>query len=101
MTHPVCHVYPLQRFLYALSTLSGWHASAIGQRQLYIFRNAKVSDQVEALEDESDLLIANARAISEVQVSNLFAVKRVASTGWCIEQANDRQQRRLATARGP
>ena len=41
---------------------------AVGQRQLNILVDRQVADQVEALKDKPDLLVADARTLGEVQV---------------------------------
>jgi len=39
--------------------------AAIGERQLHVFVHSEVADQVERLKDESNLTIANARALAD------------------------------------
>ena len=73
--------------------------SAISQRQLDVFENRQVADQIEALENESDLAIANSRALRERKIRHLVPFERVTSVRWRVEQAEDRQQRRFAAAR--
>ena len=45
----------------------GAHA-AIGQRKLHILEHGQIADQIEALEDESDLAVADAGAIRERKI---------------------------------
>ena len=53
------------------------HAVAIGERQLDILVYGEVADQVETLEDEADLAVANARAVAEIQIRHRLAVQVV------------------------
>src|SRR6267143_2894467 len=48
--------------------------SAICQRQLDVFVNGQIADQIKTLENETDLAIANARPIGERQVCDLSAL---------------------------
>ena len=71
----------------------------IGERQLDVLVNGEVADQVEALEDEADLLVADARAVGEVEILDRLAVQQVTATAGRVEQSDDGQQRRFAAAR--
>ena len=75
------------------------HPGTVGERQLDVFVNREIADQIEALEDEADLLVADARPLGEIQVLRRVAVQRIAAAGGRIEQPDDRQQRRFAAAR--
>ena len=75
----------------------GAHA-AIGQRELDVLKHGQVADQVEALEDEPDLAVADAGAIREREVRNLGALERVAAARWRVEQAEDGEQGGFAAA---
>ncbi len=72
---------------------------AIGQRQLDVFENGEVADQVKALEDEADLAIADAGAIRKRKIRDLGSLERIAAARWCVEQAKDGEQGRFAAAR--
>jgi hypothetical protein len=91
------HADALKRFLHPLAPLLGGHA-AIGERQLDVLVHGEIADQVERLEDEADLLVADAGAIGEGEVGDLLLVQPIAAFRRGIEQPEDRQQRRLATA---
>ena len=94
------HADLLERRHHALLALGRLHA-AIGERQLDVLVDGEVANQVEALEDEPDLAVAHARALGERQVGDRLAVQDVLALGRRVEQAEDRQQRRLAAARRP
>ena len=70
--------------------------AAIGQRQLDVFENGEITDEVEALKDETDLAIANARAFRKRKVRDFAAFERVAAIRRRVEQAEDREERRLS-----
>src|SRR5712691_5574991 len=97
MLRAMAHANALQRISYTFLPLAGVHA-AIGQGQLHIFINRKVADQIEALKDETNLAIANARALGHREVFNGLLIKHVFAIAWRIEQAEYRQQGRLPTA---
>src|SRR6185436_17362318 len=56
-------------------------------------------DQVERLEDESDLAIADASALRRRELRNRLAGEHVLTIRWRVEQTEDREQRRFAAAR--
>ena len=61
--------HPLERVDHALLALLRAHAVAVRQRQLDVLEDREVADQVERLEDEADLPVADARALRRVEVS--------------------------------
>jgi hypothetical protein len=93
------HADALEGFLDAFPALRRRHA-AIGQGQLHVLEDGEVADQVEALEDEPDVAVADARAPAEIKILNGLARDGVGPTGRRVEQAEDGQQRGLAAARG-
>src|SRR5207247_8462310 len=98
MLRAVRHADALERRFHALLALGRLHP-AIGERQLYVLEDREVADQVEALEDEPNLTVAHARALGRRQFRDRAAVEQVRSFGRRVEQAEDRQERRLAAAR--
>ena len=88
-----------ERFHDALLAVRRGHSLAVGERQFDVFVDRQIADQVETLKDESDFLVADARALGEIEVLDRLSVQRVAARGRRIEQADDRKQRRLAAAR--
>src|SRR5207244_11642277 len=93
------HADALERFdhiFYALAYAEG----AVGQRQFNVLVNGQITDQVETLKDESDLAIANTRAIRKRKISDLVAFERVASVGRAIKKPQDRDYRRVAASGG-
>ena len=68
MPHAVRHADALQRFHHALLAFGRGHLLPIGQRQLDVLVHREIADQVETLEDEADLLVANARALGEIEI---------------------------------
>ena len=68
MPHAVRHADPLQRFHHPLLAFRRRHLLPVGQWQLDVFVDGEIANQIETLEDEPDLLVANARALREVEV---------------------------------
>jgi len=93
----MAHAHALERFLHALAALRGRHA-AVGQRQLDVLEDGEVADQVEALEDEPDVAVADAGALAEIKILNVLARNGVGAPRRRVEQAEDGQQRGLAAA---
>ena len=71
---------------------------AIGQRQLDVFEHREIANQIEALEDEPDLAIADARALRGRELGDRTVVQLVRARRGRVEQAENRQQRRFAAA---
>ena len=89
-----------QRLLDALLALGGRHA-AVAQRHVDVVEHVQVGDQVEALEDEADLLVAQPRQALVGQPAHVLAVQPVLALVEVVQQARHRQERRLARARRP
>src|SRR2546428_3371813 len=96
----VRHPDALPSVVRALPPVGRLHA-AVGQRQLDVLEHRQITDQVERLEDEPDLEIADAGPVREGQVGDLLAVKPVLPVGGGVEEAEKRQERRLAAAGRP
>ena len=77
----------------------GRREAAIAQRDVDVVEDVEVGDQVEALEDEADLLVADARLLAVREPRDVDAVELVGSGGEGVEQAGDVQERGLARAR--
>ena len=90
----------VERSLGALDTVSLGDAG-IDQRQLDVVQRGRARQQVEGLEDETDLLVADARQLVVVHLADLFAVEEVGALRGRVEAANQVHQRRLARARRP
>ncbi len=93
------HADALERLGHACLALARAHP-AIGQRQLDVLVDGQVADEVEALEDETDLAIADPRALGEREVRDLAALERIAAVRRRVEQPENREQRRFAAAGG-
>src|ERR1700721_1954135 len=96
MTNAVRHADALERLHYPRLALRRRHPLTIGQRQLNVLEHGEIADQVETLEDETDLLVANARTFGKIKVLDSPAAERIAPRSRRIKQANNRQERRLA-----
>ena len=100
MLGAMAHADALECFGHALLSFARIHA-AIGQRQLDVFINGQVANQIETLKDETHFAIANARALRERKIFHSVTVEDVLAVGRRVEQAEDRQQGRLAASRRP
>src|SRR5271155_1152360 len=96
----VGHADAFEGVLDLLLALGGARA-AIGQRQLDVFVDGEVADEVERLEDEADFAVADAGALADGELADWLAVQHVAAVARGIEQSKNREQRRLAAARRP
>src|SRR6266540_4997196 len=94
------HADLLERLVHALATLRRPHP-AVGQRQLHVLVDGEVSDQVETLEDEPDLAVADAGSLRKLQLLGRLSVQQVVAGGGRVEQPQDREQCGLAAARRP
>src|SRR5690606_397763 len=83
----------------ALAALGGRHA-AVAQRHVAVVEQVEVRDQVEALEDEADLAVAQLRARVVGQTAHVLAVEQVFAPGEGLQQARDVEEGGLARARG-
>src|SRR3954466_4247564 len=98
MFGPMAHADALERFVNELFAFARAHPT-VGQRQLDVFVNGEVADQVEALEDEPDLAVADAGAFRERKVRHLRAFEGIAPAGRRIEEAEDGKKSGFAAAR--
>src|SRR2546422_4021960 len=96
----VRHAPPLERRLRPLLTLGAGHA-AVGERQLDVFVHRQVANQIERLEDEPDPPIPYSGPLGSGEVRNRSVFEQVGPLRRRVEQAEQRQQRRLAAPRGP
>ena len=84
-----------QGFLDALLALGG-SESAIAQRHVNVVEKVEVRNQVEALEDESDLFVAQFRSGIVIQAAHVDTVQPVLATGELLKQTGDVEKGRLA-----
>src|SRR5690606_10407462 len=95
------HAHALERLEHALLAFLLAQAGAIRQRQFDVLEDREVADQVERLEDEADLAVADLRPLRVIELLDRRAVQPIPATARRIEQPQDRQQRRLAAAGRP
>ena len=95
--HARCEADDFQRLSDPLA-LRRVHA-AIAQRHVDVVEHVEVGNQVEALEDETDLLVANARALVVRQAADVSAVELVRAGVEGLQQARDVQERRSCPSR--
>ncbi len=73
--------------------------AGVDQRQLDVLENVGARDQVEGLEDESDLPVADVGQRIVVETRDVDAVDEVAAGGRHVEAADEVHHRRLARSR--
>src|SRR5258707_14329917 len=98
MFRPMSHSDTLERLSDVRLPLRRAHAS-IGQRQLDVFKNGQVADEIKALENEADFAIANAGTFRKGKVCDLMFLQRVAPVRRRIEQTKNGKQGRFPAAR--
>ena len=65
----------------AVDALGGGGA-VVDERQLDVVERGGAGEQVEGLEDEADLLVADAGELVVVELGDVVAVEPVAALGW-------------------
>ena len=70
------HADALERVRHSLLPFLRQHA-AVRERQLDVLEHREVADQVETLKDESDLAVADARALPGFELGDFAPVERV------------------------
>src|SRR3954454_16265390 len=94
---PMSHPDAFERGQRISLALRRRHA-AIRQRQLDVFENGEITDQIKALENETDLAVANARAFRKRKVRDFAALERIASIRRRVEQAENGKERGFSAA---
>src|SRR5438477_9575733 len=100
VVHPVAQPDPGERLGGVLAPLAGG-LPRIDQRQLHIVERRRPRQQVERLEHESDLLVADAGQLVIRQVARLLPIQPVFARARRVEAADQVHQRRLARTRRP
>ncbi len=98
VVHPVGHADPLQGLLHALAPLGPFQV-AVGQRQLHVFEDLEIADEVEVLEDESYLPVSQVGPLSEREARNRVSVEVVFPGRGSVQQSHDGEQCGFAAAR--
>src|SRR5579875_493690 len=91
MFHAVGHADAFKHLLHALLALRGSHA-AVGERQLDVFKNREVANQIKRLKNKTNFTIADARAVRQRKICNRMIIERVIAVGGRVEQAEYRKQ---------
>ncbi|KAI1691052.1 hypothetical protein DdX_22143 [Ditylenchus destructor] len=88
-----------QRLFDALAALAGAHF-AVAQRHVHVVEQVEIRNQVEALEDEADLLVAQAAAGIVAKLADVLAIEHVGAAGEGFQQAGDIEEGGLAEPDG-
>ena len=97
---PMAHPDLLQALRRPLPPFSRRHP-AIDERQLDVLEDGEISDEVEALEDETDLAVPDPRPLRQLEARSRPGVEDVRPRGGRVEESQDGQERRLPAPRGP
>ena len=79
----------------------GWTHTGIHERERDVVEDAQLIDQVEALEDKADVALAQLGSAALVVAGDFLALESVRASIGGIDQAQDVEKGRFATARGP
>ena len=90
----------LQRVADPLPALGRGHA-AVGERQFDVLVDREIADQIEGLEDESDLPVPDPGPLRRGQTFHRMPRQGVGPGARRIEEPEDREQGRLPAARRP
>ena len=85
--------------VHGLLAAVGAAEARVEQGQLDVLQNRGARQEVEGLEDETDLLIAHARQCAIRHLRDVFAVEPVLAARWRVQAAEDVHQRGLARSR--
>ena len=90
-SHTAQHLlHTLFAFLLGNAQISEW--------QFHILLHVQFIDEVETLEHEAYLPLANLRPLTFLEFAHLLAIKKVGSASGIVEQSQDIEQGRFATA---
>ncbi len=92
MGHAIDELHFRERSLRSLQTVLGRHAG-VDERQLDVVQRRGSRQQVERLEDEPDLLVADAGQFVVVHLAGLLAVQQIRTLGRGVEAADEIHQR--------
>src|SRR5580698_2273235 len=93
-------LHALQCFSRTLSAFAGRYTSVIKERHLNIFLHVQLIDQVEALKDEANKVLAQIGQLSFGFARDVLAIEPVLSRGGGIEHPDDVEKRGFAAAGG-
>ena len=102
VVHALAEADDLEHFLRALVPLGGLHlvrAAVVEQRQLDVVERRRPRQQVEPLEDEADLLVADDRQLVLRHPGDVLAVEEVLPARRPIQAPDDVHEGRLAGSR--
>ena len=76
MSYTVRHADSLQCLHDAPFAISRRHFLTVGQWQFDVFVDGEITNQIEALKDEANLLVPNARPLSKIKILDCLSVQR-------------------------
>ena len=93
--HPVGQTHRLQGLCRDLPAFRH-RDSLVDQRQLDVVKDVGAGDQVEGLEHETDLLVADLGQLILLHRADVLALEEIAAGGRRVETADDVHERRLS-----
>src|SRR3569832_2047285 len=90
------HADLFQCIVHTLLALTSLHAT-VRERQLDVLVHGEIADQVERLEDESDLPISHARTLGGAELPDGLTVEQRGAIGRRVEKTEEREERCPAT----
>ncbi len=96
----MAHVHLLEHGFDALLALGGRHL-VVAQWQLDVLEHRELVDEIEALEYEAEVRLAQLRALAPRATRHFLSEQLVAAVAGRIDEPQDMHERRLAAARRP
>src|SRR5258708_35070181 len=93
--------HPCQRIVYPGLTLAAREILVVEQRQFDILGDVQLVDQIEALEDEADGVLAQLGELCLRTACDVLIAEPIFAAGRTIEHADDVENSGVAAARWP
>ena len=87
--------YRIDDPLYSIPALC-CRKTAVAEGHIDVVVDVQFGNQVKALENKSDLLVAQSRSLAVIEAGHVLAIQFIGSTGELFEKTGDIQERRLA-----
>src|SRR3990172_8438040 len=98
--HAIGEADPLERRFRERPAVETPSRAVVEERKLHVLDGRRPPEEVESLEDETDLLIPDVGELVLAELVDLLAVEEVRAARGIVEAAEDIHQRRLPRARG-
>ena len=98
MLQAMAHVHLLQHCLHALLALRRWNF-VVCEWQLHVFVDGQLVDEIEALEHEADVRLAQVGPLALGIIGHLLSEELVTAGAWVVDQPENVHQGGLAATR--